>query len=142
MIIKTDVSPVRLAVKEAYRLARTGDAKVTSAVGNYLKLGEDIPMATMMYKTDEMIEARQHFHNMRSRNIINDDQFDQSWDKMAQTISTQEAVDENFDSLIKFDESLTKLYPKSIKKRMKIYSKRIKEALKKLDIENITGKKQ
>lgn len=141
MLIKTNLNASQKAVKKAYRLARIGDDGVTKAVGNYLTLGKKLPMATIMYKTDEMLESRQHLHNMRARGMFkSDDEFDASWEKMMKTISGLEAVDENFDALIDFDESFTKQYPKTIKKRMKIYLKRTKEALKKLDIENLTGK--
>jgi len=136
MLINTTQNPVKEAVIKAYSYARAGNPEVTKAVGDYLKLGKDIPMATTMYKADEIYKARRYFNELlKSDTIKGADDYNAKWSSMLNTVSEQESVDANFDAEFDFYESLQKLYPKTIKKRMKLIASQIKKMLVKIDAE-------
>lgn len=93
-------------------------------------------MAATMYKADEMYEARRHFNVQLSSNMIKSlDEYNQKWKSMLRTVSEQEVVDANLDAEVDFYKSFKKMYPKTLKKRMKIITQQIKVMLAKIDEE-------
>jgi len=136
MLVNTNLTPLRKAIKDAYRYARTGDSRVTKAVGDYLTLGKDIPMATTMYKTEEMYEAKRHFNILLDTGRIKDEEeYNKQWRNMLKIIGDQEAVPENAEAEKDFYTTFGKQYPKNLKKKMAIITEQMKEMFKKIDEE-------